>query len=414
MTPLGGLRSPRRPATRPRAPRHARPFGAGRAWAVPLLLSWLWLAACSAPATAPSGASAPAAPAAPAKPANAPAAAAPAPPAPTAPSARPTVAPLNPPVPVKVGLTGIAPEAAIYQALERGYFQDEGLEVELVPVRGITEQVGLLATGQLHLGNGGVDPGLFNAAQREIGLKLITTLVSSTEQNPGAAALLVRQELVDSGQYQGLRDLKGLTIAVSAIGTTSQMHVERALAKGGLTVDDVTVVAMSFPDMMTALGNKAVDAAWSVEPFIAIANSRGIAKTVALAGEVFPGALGVVMVISPQFAADQPEAARRYFTAYLRATRDYYRAFVSNENPAGREEFYQVLIKHTPVKDPALYPLMGWSGADPNGGLNERMLDEMQDYLLQRGTVREKLDVSRIVDHSYANYAVERLGRYPQ
>jgi NitT/TauT family transport system substrate-binding protein len=298
--------------------------------------------------------------------------------------------------------------------LERGYFQDEGLEVELVPARGITEQVGLLATGQLHTGTGGVDPGLFNAAQREIGLKLITALVSSTEKNPGGAALLVRKELVDSGQYQGLSDLKGLTIAVGTLGTTSQMHVERALRQGGLTVDDVTVVPIACPDMMTALGNKAVDAAWSVEPFVAIANSRGIAKTMTAAGEVYPGAPGVVMVISPQFAADRPEAARRYFTAYLRATRDYYRTFVSNENPAGREEFYQVLMKHTPLKDPALFPLMGWPGVDPNGGLDERVLDQMQDYLLQRGTVREKLDVSRIVDHSYANYALERLGRYPQ
>ncbi len=388
---------------------HAGPSDAGPAagwgaWAAGLLLAWLAVAACSAPG--PVGQP----PAVPPKSTVAEAAS----PAATAPSTRSPVAPLNPPVAVKVGVTGIAPEAAIYQALERGYFQDEGLEVELVPVRGITEQVGLLATGQLHFGNGGVDPGLFNAAQREIGLKFVAALVIVTEQNPGGAALLVRQELVDSGQYQGLRDLQGLTIAVSAIGTTSQFYVERALARSGLTVDDVNMVAMPFPDMLTALGNKAVDAAWSVEPFVAVAGSRGIAKAVVWSGEVYPNALGAVMVISPLFAAEQPEAARRYFIAYLRGVRDYYRAFVSNEDPAGREEFYRVLMKHTAVKDPALYPLMGWPAVDPNGGLDERVLDEMQDYLLRRGTVREKLDVSHVVDHSYADYAVERLGRYPQ
>jgi NitT/TauT family transport system substrate-binding protein len=381
---------------------------------VPLLLIWLWLAACSAPAPAGSAPAAPAAPAAAAKPMEAPAATVAAPATASASAVRPTVAPLNPPVPVKVGVTGIAPEAAIYQAVERGYFQEEGLDVELVSVRGITEQVGLLATGQLHFGNGGVDPGLFNAAQRDIGLKLVTTLVSSTEKNPGAAGLIVRKERVDSGQYRSLSDLKGLTIAVSALGTTSQMHVEKALTQGGLTVDDVNMVAMAFPDMLPALGNKAIDAAWEVEPFMAIANSRGIATTTTQAGDVYPGALGVVMLISPQFAADHQEAARRYLTAFLRGTRDYYRAFVSDENPAGREEFYQVLMKHTPVKDPTLYPLLGWSGVDPNGGLDERRLAEMQDYLFQRGTIKDKLDVSRVVDHSYANYAVERLGRYPQ
>jgi ABC-type nitrate/sulfonate/bicarbonate transport system substrate-binding protein len=407
MRPPGWPRSPGRQAAAPGASRSSGLFRAEaaswNAWAV-LLLPWLWGAACSAPAPA----SPP--PAVPAKPAAVEAA----PPAPSAPSARPTVTPLNPPVAVKVGLTGIAPEVAIYQAVERGYFQDEGLEVEIVPVRGMSEQIGLLATGQLQFGVGGVDPGLFNAAQREIGLKYIAAQAGATEQNPAGAALLVRQELVDSRQYQGLSDLRGLTIAVSAIGTTSQSFVERALAKGGLTVDDVTMVAMAFPDMMAGLTNKAVDAAWEVEPFVAIANRRGIAKSVAWGGEVFPGSIGLVMVISPQFAAEQPEAAGRYFTAYLRGMRDYYRAFVSNENPAGREEIYQVLMKHTAVKDPSLYPLMGWPGADPNGGLDERVLDEMQDYLLQRGTIKEKLDVSHIVDHSFANYALERLGRYPQ
>lgn len=418
MTPSGCLRSRRRSAAR----RVARPAWPARAWractpwgrpvhgwparALLLALSCLWVSACSAPTPA---STAPAAPTAP-TPQATPAAAA----SPSAQAGPATVAPLSPAVAVKVGITGIAPEAAIYQALEQGYFQDEGLDVELIRVRGITEQVGLLATGQLHFGNGGIDPGLFNAAQRDIGLKLVTAMVISTEQNPGGAALVVRGDLVDSGQYQGLDDLKGLTIAISALGTTSQSYLERALARGGLTADDVTLTPMSFPDMLTAIGNKAVDAAWEVEPFVAIANSRGLARTMAKAGDVFPNAIGVVMVISPQFAAEQPEAARRYVTAYLRAVRDYYRAFVTNEDPAGREQISQVLMKHTAVKDPALYPLMGWPGVDPNGGLDERMLDEMQDYLLRKGTIREKTPVDRIVDHSYVAYALERLGRYPQ
>lgn len=394
----------------------AVPPAGWRALSVPVLLGWLLsgllLMACGAPAPASTAPAAPAATAPPAAPAP-PAASAAAPAAGTQ-ATPPTVAPLSPPVTVKMGVIGIAPEAGIYQAVEKGYFQDEGLQVELVTVRGISEQVGLLATGQLHFGAGGVDPGLFNAAQREIGLNLVTTMVGSTAQNPGGAVLVVRQDLLDSGQYSDLPDLKGMTIALSTLGTTSQMHVERALARGGLTADDVTLVAMAFPDMLAALGNKAVDAAWVVEPFAAIANSRGVGRTVIKAGEVFPGAPGVVMLVSPQFAAEQPEAARRFLTAYLRANRDYYGAFVSNENAAAREEIIQALIKYTAVKDPALYELMGWPGVDPNGGLDAQVLSEMQDYLLQRGTVRERLDIGRVIDRSYINYALEWLGRYPQ
>ena len=350
MIPAGWLRSRRRSAairrvSRQAAPRRARPSyrscaGHAAGWparALLLALSCLWVSACSAPAPTSTVPVTPAGSAGLPKATDAPTSASATSSVPTMQGGQATAAPLKPAVAVRVGVTGIAPEAAIYQALEQGYFRDEGLDVELIPVRGITEQVGLLATGQLHFGNGGIDPGLFNAAQRDIGLKLVTAMVISTEQNPGGAALLVRTDLVDSGQYRGLADLRGLNIAISALGTTSQSYLERALAQGGLTADDVSLIAMAFPDMLTAIGNKAVDAAWEVEPFVAIANSRGLAKTMTKAGDVFPNAIGVVMVISPQFAAEQPEAARRYLTAYLRAVRDYYHAFVAADDPARRE-----------------------------------------------------------------------------
>ena len=59
----------------------------------------------------------------------------------------------------------------------------------------------------------------------------------------------------------------------------------------------------------------------------------------------------------------------------------------------------------------AQYASLGWHGVDPNGALDARVLDEMQSYFVRVGSQAERLDLSRVVDLQYVNYAVERLGR---
>src|SRR5262245_57913005 len=92
----------------------------------------------------------PAAPAAlPAKPAATSAA----PPA-AAPTAAAPVAsgPLTPPVKVQVGYSPASSSLPLFVAVERGYFEDQGLELELTPFTLSTDQFPALASGQLDFG----------------------------------------------------------------------------------------------------------------------------------------------------------------------------------------------------------------------------------------------------------------------
>ena len=102
---------------------------------------------------------------------------------------------------------------------------------------------------------------------------------------------------------------------------------------------------------------------------------------------------------------------RRFVTAYLRGQRDYYRAFVKDEG--GRDEVIDILTKHTAVKDAALYANLGMHSVDPNGTLNRQTFEEYQDYFLKYGTQQQRLDFDRVLDQSYMDYAVQRLGRVP-
>ena len=136
------------------------------------------------------------------------------------------------------------------------------------------------------------------------------------------AALVIRQDHVDSGRYRDVSDLKGMNIAIHILGTTPQLYMERVLAKGGLTMDDVQFTIVQIPDQVGALANKAVDAAWAIDPFVTLIEGQGLGKKVVTTGDVFPGAVSMIILLSPVFERQNPEAARRFTVALLRGHRD--------------------------------------------------------------------------------------------
>jgi NitT/TauT family transport system substrate-binding protein len=332
-------------------------------------------------ACAPAAAPAPAAPAKPAPPATQAA-----PPAAATPSlaastdsatAKAAVPPLSPPVAVKTGSTGLVGDGGYFAALARGYFKDEGLDVELVPLRSSAESLPALAIGELDFASSSVDGALLNAVQRDITFRIVgfNAIIPPTDTTGG---IVVRQDLLDSGRYHGPKDLKGFTMGLSAPGGLGQVWTERVLAMGGLTLDDVQFTTLSFPDTPVGLANKVIDAAYLVEPFISRAETQGSGKSVILNGEIYPGLVAQVQLLSPVFAERQPEAARRYVTAWLRGQRDFHHTFVKNEG--GREEFYEILQQYTPIKDTRLYPRMATHLIDVNSEMDPTTLNELQDY----------------------------------
>jgi NitT/TauT family transport system substrate-binding protein len=377
---------------------------------VALLVGLLGLGACATPpAAAPAArpaAGAPAPPPAAAAPQSATAAA----PTSAAPGAQPAAAqPLDPPLSIKYGTAGLIGEAGVFDAIEKGYFREEGIEVELVPFRVSAEMTAPLATGEIAFGSIGLDASLFNAVERGIPLKIVGyNAIINTRDTSGS--WMVRQDLIDSGRYKDLSDLRGMKIVINAPGGTGSVWAERVLAKGGLTSDDVEFTTLGFADQPAAYANKGIDAGFIVEPFASVAESQGTASVVLPSGQFFlPGLPVMNLVMSPVFAQQQPEAAKRILVAYLRGQRDYYHTWVKREG--GREEFDAILAKHTPIKESRLYDRMATHDVEVNGVMDPTVMDQMQDYFVKYGTLPQKVDLGKVIDQSYADYAVGRIGR---
>src|SRR6185437_16810153 len=103
-------------------------------------------------------------------------------------------APLNPRVAVKTGAVGALSDAGIFIAYEKGFFRDEGLDVELVNFKVGPQIIPSLATDQTQVTGLSVSPSMFNALQRGVDLKLVADK-GQVSRGFGWAALMVRSDL---------------------------------------------------------------------------------------------------------------------------------------------------------------------------------------------------------------------------
>ncbi|MFI5267038.1 MAG: ABC transporter substrate-binding protein [Chloroflexota bacterium] len=301
--------------------------------------------------------------------------------------------------------------APVFIAYGQGYFIAEGLDVQLLPTPAIPQIIQALGASQISFATANPDPALFNALDRGLDIKLLTSLVTN---KPGdkPAAFLVRQDLIDSGKFKSPKDLKGMSVGVPA--AQSEFYADLFMKKDGLSGADLDFQILTPADILTAFANKSIAAAWNVDPINTNIEKQKLAKIVAVTGDLFPGAVGVALAVSPDFAKQQPEATQRFVNAFLRGLRDYYHAFFKKD--IDKATLVQDLIKHTPVKDPALYDQIGFGGVDPNGTLDAKSLatwDVLQDYFVRTKLQPKKIDLGKYLDQSYLNKSVQVLGTDP-
>src|SRR4029450_2314991 len=77
---------------------------------------------------------------------------------------------------------------------------------------------------------------------------------------------MVRTDLLDSGQVRSAADFRGLAVALGGTGTIADGGGDKILQEGGLTLEDITIKQIAYPDQVVAFANKSIDAAYVFEP----------------------------------------------------------------------------------------------------------------------------------------------------
>lgn len=315
---------------------------------------------------------------------------------------------------VTIAVNGLLSDAPFYIGEAKGFFAKQGLKIKLVNIDAGTRMIAPLSAGQLDVGGGALGVGLFNAVAQGFNVKVVADR-ATTMPTYSYVNLMVRKDLVDSGQVKTYKDLKGLRIAQNGKGGVQSSTINEALKAGGLTYDDAThVYNMSNPEHLNGMMNKAIDASFTTEPLVAMAVDRGIAVRFSKP-ELYPNQVIAGLLYGGEFIAKRPEVAKKFMIGYLEAVRLYNDALVEGlfKGPAAKE-VVDILIDATTIKDRAVYDKVFANGCDPNGIVNEASLQKDLDFFKTRKEFQlaPNASVEATVDPTFARYAVSVIGPY--
>jgi NitT/TauT family transport system substrate-binding protein len=367
----------------------------------------LLLAACggssapasSTPSSAPASAAASQSSAAPAKPAGSPS-------APGSSAAAGASAPASATLTVWDGSSTL--QAPLYIGIERGYFKQQGIELQTVAINGALDaQVPQLANGQLDIGGGAFLPGLINAVGRGIPIRL--TAIGAVH-TPGRSQLIVaRNDLMDSGQLKSYADLKGKTISRPAALGIVTIAVEKALQMGGLKQSDITWLELQQPITVAALANKKMDLAYLSEPFATQSIEQGAGAKWHELADLVPNHVASTWVFGSRMM-NNPDLGRRFMVAYMRGVRDYEDAFGKNKD---RAAIVGILTKHTAIKDASMFDRMQAIDEDASGDFPMDTLQEDYDWFKGQGVIQQPAPpLTQVIDPQFVQYAIQQLGPY--
>ncbi len=159
--------------------------------------------------------------------------------------------------PYRVGFNAWIGSIAFFVAQEKGFFKDEGLDVQ-------TKSFSAPGDGLTPLIAGNLDAHLTTADS------VITVLdkapgqlkvVYLTDTSAGADAILARKDIAD------IKGMKGKKVAAT-LGQCNQLLLEKALEKAGLSDKDIDLVNMNPDDAGAAFAAGKVDVAVTWEPWI--------------------------------------------------------------------------------------------------------------------------------------------------
>lgn len=312
---------------------------------------------------------------------------------------------------VNVGHTNAAADVGFFVADKRGYFRDEGIEPNFIAFDSGARMVAPFASGDLDVGGGAPSAALYNAVARGVKVLMVADKTSTPPGRP-SQSLMVRKDLIESGRFKTLADLRGLKLAGTAPGASGDGTVARIFELTGLKPEDFERVYMGYPQQLLALTNKAIDAALPAEPTASEIERRGVAVRFMGDDQIHPYHQISVVLYSSGFAARR-ELATKFMRAYLRGLRDYNDAIENSHLVGARgEAIISILTEYSQIKDPEVYRGMSVNACDPDGRLHRPSLLYDLDVFRKEGLIEGQIALDDALDTSFAEAVVRELGPY--
>ena len=313
---------------------------------------------------------------------------------------------------VKIAIIAAASDIGFYAADAKGWFKEVGVEVEFIRMDSGARMIGPMASGDIDVGTGAISAGFYNATGRDIKLRIVADKGRNVK-GMSFQGFVVRKDLVDSGAVKSLADIAGRTVALTAPGGVDSSTLGRAMRSVGKEFEDAKIQFLGFPAQMAAYENKAIDASIMPEHFRSLAINRGLVVELLPIAAFRDNQMVGIVTFSEKFSIERADVARRMMKAYVRGVRFYVDAIRDNKLAGPNAgEIIDIIARYSNLKDKAIIANMIPTAMEPVGHVNFETLKEDLDFFREKGMVKIDVDLNKIVDRSFIDWAIRELGPY--
>jgi NitT/TauT family transport system substrate-binding protein len=287
------------------------------------------------------------------------------------------------PVTIRVGVLPILDSLPMFVAEERGYFDAQGITVELIPVSSAPERDQLMQAGQI---DGMVNELVSTLYYNQEGTEIIIVRFArvATEDSPLFRILAAK----DSG-IENPEDLVGIPIGISD-GTVIEYTTDRMLTNAGLSQDQIAKIAVpKISDRYALLEANELMAANLPDPLASLAIQGG--ATLIIDDSSYPEIGVSVLSFNADFVHQHPDALRKFLIAIETA--------VENLN-SDKEQWGTLLTEHNLVPPPLLgtYNIPDYPTASVP---SLSQFADALDWAMEKGLIEGEVSYSESVDGSY-------------
>lgn len=301
---------------------------------------------------------------------------------------------------IVVGTVPNTSDGPIICAIEKGYFKEQDIEVELTSFRTASDMTPMVVRGDIPIMGGGVSVSYFNGVAQGMPLRYFLSRAQIRTHHK----IILRKGLAE--KVKSIADLKGLRIATTAAGGFSEYELGKALETAGLSLDDVETKPLAMPQTLVAMTNGAIDAAVLLPPFDGGALREGATMLVRLDEIVQPPMEVSGMIYNTDWAAKNRDLLERFTMAYIKGARYFLEGVRNGPN---RDEIIDYFLKYAPIKNRDIFANTSWSDVSPEGKVVVASLLDQQDFYIRRGYLKTKAPIEKLVDEETAARAVKRL-----
>ena len=211
----------------------------------------------------------------------------------------------------KLGYMKIVDNAAMFVAMEKGFFKAEGLELETLPLAGGAPIINGVVSGDLHFGWTNVIS-LYQARVEGFDFKLVAGGATNVKAKHESHAIQVGK----NSPLKTAKDLEGKTIAVNTLNNIVHLMAMAWIDKNGGSSSKAKFVEVPFPQMAATLSAGKVDAISVHEPFATAAGEKDGARVLAQPwGDVLPKFLIASWFASEKWLAKNKETGQAFVRA---------------------------------------------------------------------------------------------------